>query len=199
MFNKLWAEMALVDSFYPSFWSIATFLSKQICILYFFLSVRHLFPFSFFSIFFQPPVGTVGLAAVVAHVPDCFLGQTSRSKAGEKRGKIQSEGRERERSERGSCSTTEPLQLFKWPLSLCTCSLRLVWILKWLPPKRQISRRWSPRRDQRLSVLDSLHPHHSSWWTGDYLCNWQHDFEGRKYSRHVWPKFHERQAEGLRY
>lgn len=118
---------------------------------------------------------------------------------GKKRKNIEWREREREKRERGSCSTTEPLQLFKWPLSLCTCSLRLVWILKWLPPKRQISRRWSPRRDQRLSVLDSLHPHHSSWWTGDYLCNWQHDFEGRKYSRHVWPKFHERQAEGLCY
>lgn len=39
--------------------------------------------------------------------------------------------------DRSSSSTTEPLQLFKWPLSLCTCSLRLGWILKWQPPKRQ--------------------------------------------------------------
>lgn len=61
--------------------------------------------------------------------------------------------KEKER-ERGSSSSTEPLQLFKWPLSLCTCSLCLVWILKWPPPKRQISTRWSPRREQRLSVLD---------------------------------------------
>lgn len=89
VFNKLCAEMALVDSFYPSFWSTATFLSRQIWPLCFFLSVRHLFSSSFFSIFFHQPIGIVGLAAVVAHVPDCFLGQTSRSKPGKKmEGKI---------------------------------------------------------------------------------------------------------------
>lgn len=53
VFNKLWAEMALADSFYPTFWSTATFLSRQIWPLCFFLSVRHLF--SFFLLFYLLP------------------------------------------------------------------------------------------------------------------------------------------------
>lgn len=44
------------------------------------------FPFAFSPIFHEP-VGTTGLAALVAQVPDCFLGQTSRSMAEKKKKK----------------------------------------------------------------------------------------------------------------
>lgn len=141
--------------------------------------MRHLF--SFFLLFYLLPsaywdcwIGCCGSTC-----PRLLSGTNFKKPAWKKKrwkGKYGGE-RARGEEERGSSSTTEPLQLFKWPLSLCTCSLCLVWILKWPPPKRQISRRWSPRREQRLSVLDFLHPHHSSWWTGDYLCDWLHDFE----------------------
>lgn len=197
--------MGLLDSFFfSSIILVRSHFTVKVDLESIFLSVCETslsFP-SVFSIFIHQPVEIVGLAAVVAHVPDCFLGQTSRSRAWGKKGK-NVESRGREERERGSCSTTEPLQLFKWPLSLCTCSLCLVWILKWLPPKRQISRRWSPRREQRAESTWLLAPpvqppHCHSWRTGDYLCDWQRDFERWRYSCHVWPKFHERQAEGLR-
>lgn len=153
--------------------------------------------FSFFLLFYLLPsaywdcwIGCCGSTC-----PRLLSGTNFKKPGWKKDGRENMVERERE-GERGSSSTTEPLQLFKWPLSLCTCSLCLVWILKWPPPKRQISRRWSPRREQRLTVVDSLHPRRSSRWTGDYLTArlWR-----GKYSCHVWPKFHLRQAEGLRY
>lgn len=157
VFNKLWAEMALVDSFYPSFWSIATYLSKQVWPLYFFPSVRHLFFFPHLPSFLSFPISLLGcwLGCCGSTSPRLLSG-TNFKKLGWKKKNTEGEiwwEKEKER-ERGSSSSTEPLQLFKWPLSLCTCSLCLVWILKWPPPKRQISTRWSPRREQRLSVLD---------------------------------------------
>lgn len=138
--------------------------------------MRH--PFSFFLLFYLLPsaywdcwIGCCGSAC-----PRLLSGTNFKKPGWKKDGRENMVERERG-GERGSSSTTEPLQLFKWPLSLCTCSLCLVWILKWPPPKRQISRRWSPRREQRLSILDSSHPRHSSRLTGDYLCNWLHGFE----------------------
>lgn len=152
VFNKIWAKMALVDSFYPSFWSKATSLSKK-CLAPTFPSLWKKNPCVFLFIFLHQPTGIVGSAAVDTHVPDCFLGQASRSWSGD----VEENMDERKKKERSSSGATEPLQLFKWPLSLCTCSLCLVWILKWPPPppkNGRYSEDDARAMSKRLSMLD---------------------------------------------
>ena len=109
VFNKLWAEMALADSFYPTFWSTATFLSRQIWPLCFFLSVRHLF--SFFLLFYLLPsaywdcwIGCCGSTC-----PRLLSGTNFKKPAWKKKrwkGKYGGE-RARGEEERGSSSTTD--------------------------------------------------------------------------------------------
>lgn len=160
----------------PSFLMII-YCQSQFGPVSFHLPSPSLMPFPFSSI--HESVGMVGLAAVVAHVPDCFLGQTSRRRAwGGKKGKnIECSGKRGRRS----CSSTEPLQLFKWPLSLCTCSLGSVWILKWLPPKTPDNQKMKPTQRAKgrvfltLPSLDANEPGTRLtewlWTTGDIFLS----------------------------
>lgn len=75
-------------------------------------------PFPFCSI--HEPVGIVGLAAVVAHVPDCFLGQTSRRRAWRGR-----KGKNIECSRRGGEDTVAALSLFNYSNGRCPSALVL--------------------------------------------------------------------------
>lgn len=135
VFNKLWEEMAWVDSFSSHILVRSQFSVENRFGLYISFSLWDIsFPSSFLSIVFHQPVGTVGSAAVVAHVPDCFLGQTSRSrvkKPGKKtEGKICWRGRERRRERilqhYGASSiiqmATVPLHLF----SLLDLNIKMV-------------------------------------------------------------------------
>lgn len=106
-------------------------------------------------------------------------------------------GREKKK-ERSSSGTTEPLQLFKWPLSLCSCSLCLVWILKWRAPHPKKRKKKKAADIEKTKLVQrantwvcltftflperlmsrrlSMQP--TAWlWRGRYSC-------------HVWPKFH---------
>lgn len=109
-----------------------------------------------FYIFLHQPIGIVGSAAVDTHVSDCFLGQTSRSWK-KKKEKYAGENMAERGKKRSSSGTTEPLQLFKWPLSLCTCSLCLVWILKWPPPKKTDIQKMKLVRKARAWVCLTFH------------------------------------------
>lgn len=172
MFNKLWAETTFVESFYPSFWSIATFLSKYIWPVYSCLCKRHL---SFLFLLFYRSPSTHWDPWISCCWSTCprLLSGTNFKKLGKKdrRGKI---WLEREK-ESGSSGTTEPLQLFKWPLSLCTCSLCLVWILKWLPPKKTDLQKMKLMQRAKAGcawLFTSLPEQLLS-----SLCYWQRDFE----------------------